>query len=97
MAAALNLKNAAGGIMSNHKVSNQMVTLSKGLQGIAKRLDKDIERKAGEKIGFTLVIYTEGRAQYVSTVDRQSSIEQMEYLISLWKQDMPDIEAHKVT
>ena len=87
MKAVKSLKNVAGGNM--HKISNQMITLSKGLQDVAKNLDKDIEEKAGEKIGFTLIIYTEGRAQYVSTIDRESSIEQMEYSISLWRQNMP--------
>lgn len=70
--------------------------LSKSLQTIAKNLSRKIEKAAGAKVGYTLIIYTPERASYVSTVDRKDSIEQMKHLIELWEKDMPDIEAHKV-
>ena len=72
------------------------IRLSKNLQTIAKNLDTDIEAAAGEKIAFTLIIYTEGRASYVSTADRKSSLEAMEKMMDYWKQGMPDIKAHDI-
>lgn len=69
--------------------------LSMNLTNIAAKVDKSIEGVAGERVGFTLIVYTEGRASYISSVDRKDAMEQMERLLELWKQEMPDIPAHE--
>lgn len=72
------------------------IQLSKDIKEIAQKLDKLIAQSAGERVGFTLIVYTDGRASYVSNVDRETAIAEIKYLLSLWEQDMPDIPAHEV-
>lgn len=71
------------------------IRLSEGLQDIAKRLDKDIECAAGERVGFTLLVFTEGRASYISTVQRDVSVQEIKRLLGIWEQGMPDVPAHE--
>ena len=70
------------------------IKLSENLQAIAKKLDADIESNAGERIAFTLIVFTEGRASYVSTCDREDSVREIRKILDLWEQGMPDIKAH---
>lgn len=70
--------------------------LSEGLKDLCQRVDEDIEHTAGKRIGFSLVIYTEGRASYISNVAREDAIPELEFLLKIWKSGMPDIPAHKV-
>ena len=72
------------------------IKLSEGLRDLCQRVDEDIEKTAGERVGFSLVIYTAGRASYISNVKREDAIPELEFLLKLWKADMPDIPAHKV-
>jgi hypothetical protein len=69
--------------------------LSKDLQGIAADLSKQIERSAGEPVAFTLLVYTEGRASYISNATREESVREIKHLIDLWGHGMPDIPAHE--
>lgn len=69
--------------------------LSKDLQGIATDLSKQIERSAGEPVAFTLLVYTEGRASYISNATREESVREIKHLLDLWGQGMPDIPAHE--
>jgi len=70
--------------------------LSRKLKSIAKGLDKKIEKVAGERIAFTLIVYTDGRASYVSTCPREVSVTEIEKLLKLWREGMPDIAAHEI-
>lgn len=72
------------------------IKLSKGLRQIAKDLDEQIEKTAGERIGFSLIVFTEGRASYMSNCAREDSVREMRHLLDLWDQGMPDIPAHRV-
>lgn len=69
---------------------------SKALAEIADELQLIIEEKIGEKIPFTLMLFTEGRSQYISNVDRADSIEQIENMLDYWKRDLPDIKPHEI-
>lgn len=73
------------------------IKLSKSLKQIADNLDKDIQEKSGEKLAFTLMVFTEGRAQYISNVDRQTSVEQIKQMLDYWEDGMPDIPAHEIS
>ncbi len=77
-------------------MNNATLKLSHELQAIAKRLDTDIERVAGERIGFTLLVFTEGRASYISTVARHESVREIQNLLDVWGAGMPDVPAHEV-
>ena len=72
------------------------IALSEALQGIAHELDQSIEHAAGEPVAFTLLVFTEGRASYVSTASREESVREIRRLLALWEQGMPDIPAHEV-
>jgi len=72
------------------------IKLSQNLSKIAKQLDKIIEHYAGERIGFSLLVFTEGRASYIGNWDRKESIKQLRTLLDLWEKGMPDIKAHEV-
>lgn len=68
-------------------------------QAIANRLEEDINRAAGagQRIGFTLLIYTPERASYIGNVARADAIREMKNLLAIWEADMPDIPAHEFT
>lgn len=70
--------------------------ISKQLSAIADNLRADIMEKTGEDLPFTLMIFTEGRSQYISNVDRSTSIEQIENMLDYWKRDLPNIPAHEI-
>lgn len=72
------------------------IALSKELQGIAKRLETDINEKAGERVAFSLLVFTEGRASYISNAPRAECVRELEKLLECWKQGMPDVPAHEV-
>lgn len=73
------------------------IQLSKKLQAIAQGLDEVIEEAAGERVGFTLIVFTEGRASYISTVKRDESVREIKHLLECWGAGLPDIPAHEIT
>lgn len=73
------------------------LALSRSLQDIARDLDKAIENAAGERVAFTLMVFTEGRASYISTAPRDFSVAEIKNLLTLWGHDMPDVPAHEIT
>lgn len=77
-------------------MNESTIKASKALQTIAENLDQDIQKNVGERLGFTLIIYTEGRASYIGNVDRKSAIIEINRLLEFWKDDGPDIKAHEV-
>ena len=52
---------------------------------------------AGERVAFTLMVFTEGRASYISTAPREFSVAEIKNLLTLWGHDMPDVPAHEIT
>ncbi len=73
-----------------HKISTEA-------KNIAKNVDKNLKEIAGERIGFTLIIYTDDRATYVSNVSREMAINELKTLMEYWEAGMPDIPAHEVS
>lgn len=71
--------------------------LSHALGDIAKDLDKAIEAAAGERVAFTLVVFTEGRASYISSASREDSVREIRNLLDLWERGMPDVPAHRIS
>lgn len=70
------------------------IALSKELEAIARGLDRVIADAAGERIAFTLVVFTEGRASYVSTASREDSVREIKTLLAHLEAGMPDVPAH---
>lgn len=73
--------------------SNQ---LSQDLQDIATVLDSMITASAGKRVAFTLMVFTDNRASYISTASRDDSVREIKNLLALWEAGLPDIPAHKV-
>jgi len=78
-------------------MSSPSIAVSQQLQALARKLEDDIERIAGQKIGFSLFVYTPERMNYISNVDRKDAERCLETLLESWKGGMPDIPAHKVS
>ena len=57
------------------------IKLSRNLPGIAQGLDDVISDVAGGRIGFALVVFTEGRASYVSNCGRSEVVRELRNLL----------------
>ena len=78
-------------------MSTPSAAVSRDLQAIARDLDARIEALAGQRIAFALVIFTPGRASYVSTAASRSAVaQQLRDLLAYWEAGMPDVPAHEV-
>jgi len=71
------------------------VRISQGLQGISTKLSEKLDKVAGEHVGFTLLIYSGDRVNYVSNVTRKEGIEQLEVFLKTQKEGAVDIPYHK--
>lgn len=89
---------------SNSKIKDMKVSLadqkvSMELQGLACDIDKALEKIAGQKMGFSLVVFNAqagSRMNYISNCDRQEVASALTSLLAGWKQGMPDVKAHDV-
>lgn len=72
------------------------IQLSKDLQQIAAQLDDLITASAGKRVAFTLLVFTDDRASYISTASREESVSEIKELLALWDAGMPDVPAHKI-
>jgi hypothetical protein len=77
-------------------MKDSTVKVSHALQSIGEALDRVIEDVAGERIPFTLIVFTEGRASYLSSALREDSVREIKDLLAHWEGGMPDIPAHEV-
>ena len=75
------------------------IAISKELQKLAKNIDKKIHKVAGQRLGFSLVIFNNepgARINYISNCDRKEVINALQSLLIGWGEGMPDVPAHKV-
>ena len=78
-------------------MSAAMKKISMQGQDIARMVEGQLEAVAGERVGFSLFVWTKGRCTYVSNCpDRAEIITVLEQMIESWKKGMPDIPAHEV-
>jgi len=73
-----------------------MNRVSAALQDIARRLGDDIERVAGERLRFSLFVWSTPRCSYISTAARAEVIQVLEGMIARWRQGLPDVPAHEM-
>ncbi|PZU87888.1 MAG: hypothetical protein DI527_18135 [Chelatococcus sp.] len=72
-----------------------MDAVSRDMQRLARLLDVEIQHVAGERVAFSLFVWTRGRCSYVSSgTDRAQIISVLESMIARWKAGMPDVPAH---
>ena len=73
-----------------------MEAVSRELQRVARDLDADLAEVAGERVAFSLFVWTEGRCSYVSSgAMRSEVIVVLEAMIARWKAGEPDVPAHE--
>ncbi|MBF8176946.1 hypothetical protein [Herminiimonas contaminans] len=77
-------------------MKDSTIKVSMAMPAIADALDKFIEGVAGERIGFTLLVFTDERASYISNVPRVDSVREIKNLLADWEAGLPDVPAHKV-
>lgn len=71
--------------------------VSRGLKNEAARLDRRLKKLAGNRVSFSLFVWTDGRAQYISNSSDRAEIKQViQNIIDGWDTGMPDIPAHKL-
>jgi hypothetical protein len=70
--------------------------VSQEFQNIMNRIHSDLVDIAGEPIGFTLIVYTDGRASYGSNCPREEVVSELKKLLDHWEQGFPDVPYHKV-
>lgn len=77
----------------------QRTRLSAGLQRVARKLDKLLQRETGERVAFSLIIWgafgEDQMVQYVSNAAREDCEKYMGDLLAGWRAGMPDIPYHE--
>lgn len=76
--------------MSEHET----VALSRELRTIEENLDAEIMRVVGRRVPFSLLVFTDPRASYVSSARREDSVREIKHLLDLWEHGAPDVPAH---
>lgn len=69
--------------------------LSIALRGIAQDIERQLTTTAGERVLFSLHIWSDGRGQYVSNAKREDVATALEELLARWRAGMPDIPEHE--
>lgn len=69
--------------------------VSARLQDAARLVDEFLEEAAGERVSFSLIVWTKGTINYVSNAEREDVLMALEEMIARWKAGHPDIPAHK--
>lgn len=81
------------------KVAKEDIEVSRGLSSLADLVQIEVEKMAGKKMGFALVVFNAeagSRMNYVSNCDRDQVANALESLLIGWGGGMPDIPAHEI-
>lgn len=77
-------------------MAESTMSVSRELPKIADDLDAAITAAAGERQGWCLVVFTEGRASYISNAPRPEVVTAIKGMLASWEAGLPDIPAHKI-
>ena len=69
--------------------------VSRHLRDLAQDIDKLLQLIAGEKMLFSLFVWSDDRSQYVSNAQRDDVKKALEECLELWKKGMPDVPLHE--
>lgn len=72
------------------------INVSKNLQRIASGIDRALEIAAGEKVRFSLFVWSDGRPQYVANAERADVVLALKAILAKWEEGMPDVPTHEV-
>lgn len=81
--------------MTDNTRKADSVLVSEEIQSLAESIDKRLEEITGRRQNFVLVVFTEGRANYVSNGNREEVRNELASLVKFWQEGMPDIPAHE--
>lgn len=77
-------------------MSNTTTKLSLALPEIADIIEQAIFKASGERIGFSLMVFTPDRASYISNCERSDVIPALAGLLDHWQAGQLDVPAHKI-
>lgn len=78
-------------------MNDEIRNVSIALPDIAQTIEDKLKKAAGRKVIFALVVFTEGRIQYISGGDREGVKNGLKTLISWWEdENTVDIPAHRL-
>lgn len=69
--------------------------ISKALRQVASNVDQSLRHIAGERVGFSLFVWTDGRAQYVSNCERVDIAKAITECLDRWSTGMQDVPLHQ--
>ena len=73
--------------------AQQQIRVSLAMQRIARMVDKELRKAAGEAVPFSLFTWGGGRSQYVANVARGDAMEVMQETLDRWARHEPDLGA----
>lgn len=82
--------------MADDRITAADRRISGQLQSVAKAVDQALATAAGRRVSFSLFVWTEGRSQYVSNVQRDDVVRALEETLARWREGMPDVPAHEI-
>jgi len=77
-------------------MSSSAEKVSRALPEIADVIEKLTTLAAGHRVGFTLIVFTPERANYVSNSAREDVVKGIQELLDAWAAGMPDVPAHHI-
>ncbi|SDW77283.1 hypothetical protein [Roseicitreum antarcticum] len=80
-------KNKSGVMLT----AQQQVRVSLAMQRVAKMVDKELHKAAGEPVPFSLFTWGGGRSQYVANVERADAKTVMRETLARWDRHEPDL------
>ncbi len=79
-------------------MSGADIRVSLNLQQVARALEEVLDEVAGQRVSFSLFVWTNGRANYIAnSTDRAEIRCALLTVIDGWETGMPDVPAHKVS
>lgn len=72
------------------------IKVSRELRELCNTVDDRLRQIAGERVGFSLIVYTAPRASYMSSVEREQAVKAIKELLDYWESGGPDVPAHEV-
>lgn len=70
--------------------------VSRNLQAIARDLDEVLERAAGERVAFSLIVWTPERVNYIGNGNREQVAAGMREFLAKWEAGGADVPAHEI-
>lgn len=83
----------AAGMVDGGEVA---VKVSRALPAVADVTYEALEALVGQRVDFSLVVWSEGRLNYISTAERADVRVALGELLKAWDAGMPDVPAHEV-